>query len=88
MFCNVFCFLFFVTLDCLQWLYCDKQVLLLMLVLISLDCVVYAVLSEIAVEEICLLQRVLSPFLSDSGLSAMIVHFGVVPLEEVQQFIC
>lgn len=88
MFCNVFCFLFFVTLDCLQWSYCDKQVLLLMLVLISLDCVVYAVLSEIAVEEICLLQRVLSPFLSDSGLSAMIVHFGVVPLEEVQQFIC
>lgn len=59
-----------------------------MLVLISLDCVVYAVLSEIAVEEICLLQRVLSPFLSDSGLPAMIVHFGVVPLEEVQQFIC
>ena len=48
----------------------------------------YAVLSAIAVEEICLLQRVLSPFLSDSGLSAMIVHFGVVPLEEVQQFIC
>ena len=52
------------------------------------DCFVYAVLSEIAVEEICLLQHVLSPVLSDSGLSAMIVRFGVVPLEDAQQFIC
>ena len=36
----------------------------------------------------CLLQCVLSPFLSDSGLSAMIVRFSVVPLEDAQQFIC